>query len=266
MDYKMGDSFYVTGIVSVKHLNLLEKDKIHMCLANVARLSDEYKEFYKRKAKEGCFVLMDNGAAEGDQPSNEEILSLAKEINPTELILTDTLYDSADTVRRSTEALNLYKEGGLTCGFMVVPQGKNLEDWEDCLRKLLALDGVTSVGVSKFISMWEEKGYCEVSGDDARYKALEVIEKVVAETGKDVGVHLLGSHIGVFEIKRVKDAFKRVRSSDSAFAYIAAQAGVEVGLDVRRPKGEIDFVDGVVDEDLLDKNLQSIRDLLNSEE
>lgn len=257
MDFKFGDSFYVTGIVSVKHLNLLEKDKIHMCLANVARKSDEYKEFYKRKVEEGCFVLMDNGAAEGDQPSNEEIMALAKYINPTELILTDTLYDNADTVRRSTEALELYKEGGLTCGFMVVPQGKNLADWEDCLRKLIILPGVTSVGVSKFISMWEE------DGEEARYQACEVIEKVVAETGIDVGVHLLGSHIGVYEIKKVKDTFKRVRSSDSAFAYIATQAGDEVTLEGKRSKGEIDFVDGEVDPVLLDKNLQTIRDLLN---
>ena len=258
MDYKFGDKFYVTGIVSVKHLNLLEKDKIHMCLANVARLSDQYKDFYKRKVQEGCFVLMDNGAAEGDQPSNEEIMMLAKEINPTELILTDTLYDNADTVKRSTEALNLYKEGGLTCGFMAVPQGKDLDDWEDCLRKLIMLDGVTTIGVSKFISMWE-------NGDDARYRALEVIEKVCEETGKDVAVHLLGSHVSVAEVKSVKDAFSRVRSSDSAFAYIATQAGEQVELNKRRSKGEIDFVSGEVDSELLDKNLQTIRDLLNSD-
>lgn len=265
MDFKFGDDFYVTGIVSVKHLNLLEKDKIHMCLANVARLSDEYKEFYKRKVEEGCFVLMDNGAAEGDQPSNEEILNLAKEINPTELILTDTLYDSQSTIERSLEAWNFYRDNGLTCGFMIVPQGKNLEEWEHCLRTLLCLEGVTSIGVSKFISMWEEKGYCDISGEDARYKALEVIEKVLAETGRDhIAVHLLGSHIGVYEIKKVKDAFKRVRSSDSAFAYIATQAGDTVTLDGKRSKGEIDFVNGEIDSTLLDKNLQAIRDLLNT--
>lgn len=258
MDYKFGDSFYVTGIVSVKHLNLLEKDKIHMCLANVARLSDEYKEFYKRKVQEGCFVLMDNGAAEGDQPSNEEILALAKEINPTELILTDTLFDNEDTVRRSTEAYALYRDGGLTCGFMIVPQGKDLSDWEDCLRKLILLDGVTTVGVSKFIQTWE-------GIENPRYKALEVIEKVCKETGKDVAVHLLGSHVSVAEIKSVKDDFKRVRSSDSAFAYIATQAGERVELNKQRSKGEIDFVNGEVDESLLDQNLQTIRDLLNTD-
>ena len=40
---------------------------------------------------------------------------------------------------------------------------------------------------------------------------------------------------------------------------------VVIELNKRRSKGEIDFVSGEVDSELLDKNLQTIRDLLNSD-
>jgi hypothetical protein len=99
---------------------------------------------------------------------------------------------------------------------------------------------------------------------------------------KTYTVHLLGCHLTVEEYTQVaKEKFThvKVRSGDTALAYIFAQGeykevkknnktkqleekvvvGIEMGKKTAeqrlRPPGDIDFIDGVVDEKLLLKNI-----------
>src|SRR5690554_5454058 len=99
----------LSHIVPVKHLNLIDGRDFHMCLANIAHKNKTYLNFYKKQAEQGKFVLLDNGAAEGEQLSIEQVWAIAKQINPSEIVLHDELGDPAATIYKSLKSATHYK-------------------------------------------------------------------------------------------------------------------------------------------------------------
>lgn len=229
--------FKIAQIVPVLHLEQIENNHYHMCLAHLVG-DTRYAKFYERMAKEGKFVLMDNGAAEGSQLSVEELLKMYALISPTEIVLPDTLNDCVDTLRKTLAFAHEYKH--LPYRFMGVPQGKDFDEWCACVEVMLREPRINSIGVSKFLNIATER-------DDIRFHACAYIAKVASELGRrDVEVHLLGCDEGPSMVGQIQELFPIVRGCDSAFAFIATQANVKIDEDTERPEGEIDFIDGTV--------------------
>lgn len=242
--------FRVAEIVPVECLPKTKENQYHMCLANLVVKSEEYTEFYKARAAEGKFVLMDNGAAEGDQLGLKELIECYEKVQPTEIVLPDTLCDSKDTVYKSTEAFNILKINGLLKNrrIMFVPQGKSFGEWNECLEEFISLVGLRSIdtiGVSKFLEM-------ETGDSEIRVRAV----KFLKEFYPWYEVHLLGCSEGPEIVKKCHEASDRVRGCDSAFVYICTQAGVRIEADTKRPEGEINFLEGC-DFVALEENMKS---------
>ena len=91
--------FRVAHIVPVQHLADTEDMQYHMCLAHLVG-NEEYRKHFAKMAANGRFVLMDNGAAEGSQLQPERLLEMYEQINPTEIVLPDTLYESGSTIQK----------------------------------------------------------------------------------------------------------------------------------------------------------------------
>lgn len=246
-------SFKIAQIVPVCHLEQIKDNHYHMCLAHLVNHKG-YAEFYEKMSNRGKFVLMDNGAAEGCQLPIEDLLTAYKIINPTEIVLPDTLNDCVDTLRKT---LNFVKEhGNLPYRFMGVPQGKTFSEWCACVDVMLREPRINTIGISKFLNIATGK-------KDIRYHACAHIRDVAERLGRerDIEIHLLGCDEGPQMVNMIQKAFPTVRGCDSAFAFIATQGNVKISRNMGRPKGEIDFIDDVVPKDELFDNLKEFENV-----
>lgn len=230
--------FKIAQIVPVLHLEQIEKNHYHMCLAHLVG-DERYAGFYKRMSFEGKFVLMDNGAAEGAQLPVEELLAMYEKINPTEIVLPDTLNNSLDTLRKTLNFIHEY--GDLPYRFMGVPQGKDFAEWCMCAEAMLREPRINSLGISKFLNI-------ATGNEEIRVAAVAFINKMARLLGRerDIEIHLLGCDEGPAIVRGIQELFPIVRGCDSAFAFIATQAGIEITEETERPEGEIDFIEGTV--------------------
>lgn len=233
-------AFRVAHIVPVSHLADTEDMQYHMCLAHLVG-NEQYKEHFAKMAKTGRFVMMDNGAAEGSQLQPERLLEMYEQINPTEIVLPDTLYEPGSTIQKSRNFLALLDERGLGAKYrvMAVPQGRTLDEWAACARVFVKDTRVDSIGVSKFLNIGTHDRY-------VRVKACNILEQLIKEYNRDtLEVHLLGCDEGPLIVKTIHEAHPFVRGCDSAFAYLQAQAKVMMSLgNDSRPAGTIDFING----------------------
>lgn len=233
----------ISHIVSTDLLGLIDDRDFYMCLANIASKDDKYCEFYRKQIEKGAFVLLDNGAAESDQMTLDIMWDVIQKINPSEVILNDCLMDGPETVRRSTEALEFYKQKGYKGQFMFVPQGHDLKEWAECYEMMDKTD-ISTIGVSKFVtSGWHDK-----------YARLHCCSYI----NERMPIHLLGCHININEVADISHLYNNIRSNDTAIAYIYAfdDKLIDEG---NRPNRAINFMKSELNEkqvELLKKNIE----------
>ena len=103
---------------------------------------------------------------------------------------------------------------------------------------------INTIGISKFLNI-------ATGNRNIRYNAAVGIQSMVDFFGRDdLEIHLLGCDEGPSIVRRIHSAVPAVRGCDSAFAYIAAQAGQVIDASTMRPKGGIDFLYGGEPDDL----------------
>lgn len=230
-------------ILPSHYLYLNKNDDFHMCLAQLmcrpTRESKMYTDFHKDQIKRGAFVLMDNGAAEGEQPTAEELVPKILDVQPTETILPDTIYDKATTIEKAKHAMKVYREAGITSKLMGVPQGETFQEWTECCQELIEM-GVDSIGISKFITpkyIWDFKTQ-PVDPSIVRHAAASYVRLLNSE----IDIHLLGCYYTPAEISRMATSHLNIRSTDSAIGYVYARGQKLLHPDIPRPEGEIDFL------------------------
>lgn len=228
--------FKVAQIVPVSCLNDIKFNHYHMCLAHLAVQNGEYAGFYRTMSELGKFVLMDNGAAENAQLDTGTLLEAYKLVKPTEIVIPDTLCDKDSTLEKADAFIS--QHGDLPYRFMAVPQGKDISEWCKCASELLfRYPRINTIGVSKFLNI-------ATKNPNARFTAACYLYEVSQRMGRKIEVHLLGCDEGPSIVREIQMEVPIVRGCDSAFAYIAAKGGVEIVPEMKRPKGEIDFLHG----------------------
>lgn len=243
----------VAHIVPRDSLYMTRDNQYHMCLAQYC-LDETYKAFFRRRAAEGKFVLLDNGAAEGTTTDIKHLFELAQELGAREVVLPDKLQHMEATMQRTKEAYDKYlefkdrKEYGF--GIMVVPQGANYDQWKRCAEQMVEMFPMaTSYGVPKAL----------VTAEDpyARFYAVEYLCQLLMAKDRDAEIHLLGMNEPPAIVATIFESFPRVRGIDSAFAYLSTQALVPISNPyTERAAGTIDFLGGKDLGQKLDINMQ----------
>jgi len=95
-----------------------------MMLAHEGVKNEEYKTYFRKRKEEGMFVLMDNGAFEGDRVTGQALVDLTKEVLPSCVILPDVLGNYEETRKDTLEFHKNFSDKILELGVdqMVVPQ------------------------------------------------------------------------------------------------------------------------------------------------
>lgn len=69
-----------------------------------------YAEMYQAHAGNGCFIILDNGAAENEQVTDYELSTVAQELMPDEVAIPDVLGDAKATINRAQNFIEEYLE------------------------------------------------------------------------------------------------------------------------------------------------------------
>jgi hypothetical protein len=193
----------------------MAKSHYHLCLAHLVHQYPSYREFYAKRSRLGNFVILDNSAHEHGRGEPGEVLaSAAQAIHPSEIVLPDVLFDSAGTVELSRKALPQLVS---LAPLMVVPQGRNFDEWKWCLDQLLPL-GPQTIGISKDFEVWSSQGLVPLIEFSLQF------EKPLHLLGWGRKLHLLPDYIAAGE------GF--IRGIDSAKPAVYAYAGIALPKDL----------------------------------
>lgn len=221
----------VATIVPTAYLELTEDKNYHMALGHLIG-ENVYTKFFKDQAKQGKFVILDNGVIETGIPMTIlEIVNRAKFIGASELILPDILDDAEATLDAACNAIS-YARKHFMGKLMGVPQGKTLEEWFECAIMMLSLD-VDTIGIPKRL--------VKIGGRDAR---LDVLQRLGwSLRGRDV--HLLGCWENPIEVAMINRAANAkeivpIRGVDSCIPYVYARDNMLISQGPR-PSGAVDF-------------------------
>lgn len=192
----------------------------HFVLAQ--RLQDrlEAQWWYASRSRHGDFIMIDNGAAEGEMVTNDVLLRVASSVRADEIILPDCLRNVEETLKLSMNQ-RLLQSVPYTSR-VAVPQGADWDEWEYCLQELVKRCRPTTIGVPKWLN--------ELPG--GRLKALEILWR--GRYHQRYRIHLLGAARGLRkELSELNMPF--VRSMDTALPIALAQVGERIdGLSDKR--------------------------------
>jgi hypothetical protein len=178
----------------------------------------EYDNYAQGLMRHQGYLLLDNGAFEGQQSSNPVLKLSVLRINADEVVLPDEPGDGAATIRKSWSA---YRNFFRNCRVMFVPQGNTPTEWKRCLDSWLgkwkSLDkpGYISIGVS---SLRTSKGQPKPGSKT------ETLKHVIAS---GYPVHILGmADIGYFATELLPIALEgNVRGIDTSTAFALGARG-----------------------------------------
>jgi hypothetical protein len=204
-------------IPPISCLNSLQKTDYQLALANVAGQEDYFKA-YRTAADRGDYVILDNGAAEGEQVSDGMLLTTASMLHATEIVIPDTLYEDDDTIAKALAFQDTVADeyaGDDPFKYMFVAQGRNIADFMRCITWAIQKEWIDTIALPKHMLM--------TLGHSARINWAEWIRDRC-----DKPIHCLGfNKVWPMECRYLADQ-GIVRGIDTAMPYVASWYGVDL--------------------------------------
>lgn len=154
----------------------------HLMLAQLAD-HPEYLKTYQVARSMGDFIILDNGAAEGEQVDNEELLRVAQLVNPQEIVLPDVMRDPDATF----EAIIKFMMQGYVrpeYRYMgVVQSAGSIQHARDMIDTYSEMDWVDTIGLPRHL--------LQTCND--RTVRVNLALETAAQYGNRFQIHLLGA-------------------------------------------------------------------------
>lgn len=241
------------AIAPIARLRDIEENAVHMALAHLCD-NEKYVNFYKGQSDQGKFIILDNSVIElGKAVTPEFLLEAAGKIGAHEIVVPDVYNNASETVKLARQFIPKIKNHGYR--LMGVAHGKNISEWLWCVRNLIEC-GVDTIGVPKVI--------VQNMGSTGRVNCLRNLARKFAPYEIPT-IHLLGVWDDPLEMIRIyleeaKGTINRIRSVDSAIAYVYASYGYHFG-EGARPKGKVNFFTGDCNGYIHLKNIMEMRQM-----
>lgn len=141
--------FYI--IPPVSNLELMNQGDRFFCLSQLYLKHQKYREFFKQKVRDGAWVTLDNGAGDHDTVEIEDLLNIARDLRPSELIPLDILFDGVETLKNLHKTIELMKVDPILRDIEIFacPQGDSEEQWIATYVEMLYNIHVKTIGMSK---------------------------------------------------------------------------------------------------------------------
>lgn len=157
-------------------------------LGHLIKLNPDYKEFYKEQLEVADFSILDNSAFElGKSIPFDELMSVARELKPTHLVLPDTVHDMNRTLIDSLDFLDEFgKElDELNIEPIGVVQGDTFGELYNCIQKYIYA-GIFYIAIP--FDCIKDEDYSQVRFRFFRY----LIEKMDTSLIAQLEFHFLG--------------------------------------------------------------------------
>jgi hypothetical protein len=187
----------------------------YFCLAQQYIKDHSYEEFFLSLPKE-AWICLDNGIGDFEPVTEQQLLDVACELKPNEVVSPDVLFDSTKTnlnLIHFLEEKKKYKELDNT-EVLFVPQGNTISTYMESYKLGLNHPLVNTIGLSKITVPYV---WYKIKGDvgimEARHSCFNYL-KVHNLLQKPI--HLLGAGSPLeFQYYNQHDTNKVIRSNDS---------------------------------------------------
>lgn len=212
--------------------NYVLQSRFHLALAIPVLMRHKvYVDTYKRAARLGDYVILDNGLAEGMPAAAETIIEVAKTMQAKEVVLPDAMRSTTQTLNLSRAFLaNNPTLLGSGARLMGVTQG---ETWQDLLRAVAGfaeMPAVGTLGIPRHL----------LTTTDRSAIRIDLANWIADNFPGRFKLHLLGTNVTwLAEVYCVKKYAPHVRSVDSSLPFNYALLGRKLeptGQTVQRPE------------------------------
>jgi len=222
-----------------KHLSMMDQGDWYFALCHHYVQDRNYKDYFLnlRKDNPDAFILLDNGAAEHSLVTQEMLLEAVEELQPTEVISPDVLFNRTQTLANLDDFVAEMSNRRLLdrTNIFACPQGSNKEEWLDCYTKMALNPLVSTIGLSKIAvpKCWNNATEDKLIGISRNQCVNELnTRKLLTKP-----LHLLGMGEHDEFDYYLKHQIPNIRSSDSCYTVLAAINGInfELGDTTRVP-------------------------------
>lgn len=234
-------------IPPIAHVNSIRNTDYQLLLPQLLS-NPRYVHAYLRARRDGAFMILDNGIAEGVQTSIGELHAKARMMMVNEIVVPDTLGDLESTILQAKQ----YEASALReFRYMGVVQGKTLAECYDCIRAFGELPYICTLGIPRHLLTTINK--------DARALIVAFVRR---NFGWRFAVHLLGTsreYMKEFENYGQHYQDQGVRGVDTSAPYVYALAGATLVDNIRteRPDNYFDCI--IADSNLAHINIQLMK-------
>ena len=225
---------FIAPTNALKHIS--SEGDIEFCLAPYCLKDKKYKQYFIKARKNYRYVIMDNGAAEGDIIDNDEYVKLAIEMRVREIIIPDVIGNMKETILKLYSFISKYgwllKENDIKLHAVI--QGRTFKEYAEMYELLINEPSIDVIGIPFRMNFNQLKF---VSEYDRALNRLYFLDNIVTIKKE---IHCLGSN-NIYEIIELN---KRpyVRSCDSK---LIARYGKALKIlnkeDVYKPKEKIEM-------------------------
>jgi hypothetical protein len=224
------------------HLNLA----VPACLSNPA-----YLETYRHARNRGDYIVMDNGAAEGQPAPDEAIVQHLSTFSAEEVVLPDVLGNAQATRDAVRSFVAQYYSFVRRHKCMAVVQGQDLVQVLDLIAYYNTVGHINTLGLPRRLAVTMQRA-------GIRIDLANLIKSMYPGRFE---IHFLGAIPSwICEIKYVAKYAPHVRSLDTSAPFTYAMAGKEVSnpsVKLVRPKGYL-TEQASADESLLIQNIETL--------
>lgn len=239
-------------------------DNRYFCLAQQYIKDAAYREFFQ-SLPSSAWITLDNGAGDHEMVSAQQLLEVALELKPNEVIPPDELFNGPQTILNLMDFIKLKKKHKHLNDTQIFfcPQGSTFTGWLDCYKYGLTDPDVHTLGLSKIgvpYMMYKVKG--DIGIMEARHSVFNYL-KINDLLKKPI--HLLGmGDPREFEYYAKYDTDKIIRSNDSCNAIWSALNNIswkDGNFErIPTPKDYFDLVIPPSDVESIEFNVQFLKD------
>ena len=192
--------------------NYALRSNFHLTLAIPGLQSRKtYGGMYQRAVRLGDYVVLDNGAAEGQPATDEALFNMGKALQCNEVVLPDSMYESKQTVEAVARFLsNPNFVWDVVPKMMAVPQGTALRSFRYCINAFAEMPDIKVIGIPRHI----------IPTLDMKSARVDLANWIAENHPNRFEIHFLGMHpMWLGEIPATVKYAPHVRSVDSSLPF-----------------------------------------------
>jgi len=224
------------------------KSDFHLILPHVCEESEQYKTFYKQRAQQKDFVMLDNSIFELEYAyEGDKFIDLALETGVSEVVVPEVLRNRKESLKKTEKFLTLiHSRFPLFFPFRLAAtvQGETFDEMAEHIKELYKIKEINTICIP-FDLDYESLYMCFYSKTLRRVVNRINFVAWMREMGYvEKEVHLLGLSDGVELQVYKEEKYPFIRSNDSSSAFVHGYYCLKYtvkGLPVEKIEKKLDF-------------------------